>query len=284
MQVEEPVQCSHCHKRYSRASSLARHIAAVHLKLKPYKCYYCNKEYTQSGHRLVHMRLVHDHHVTKWQLDNQLHGPESNIGYFLIFCYSGQGWFYKQLFKVLEITLPIFGYFSFCIQFLQCVIINFFRAAKGCSFNQLLNTYFLFHLHDYFQNFGTDSIPNIDFSIIFATLQNRLIDHLSVLPQILDVLNDKIKTSGSTQLPSQLGNVSMSGGQCPYCNRYFKQIKIHIQTVHFKLKPYRCQFCNQTFGRSGNRLMHMRNRHPVLFDQTKAEIFFRIERQERANL
>ncbi|KAL5270821.1 hypothetical protein ACHWQZ_G001481 [Mnemiopsis leidyi] len=50
-------------------------------------------------------------------------------------------------------------------------------------------------------------------------------------------------------------------GVCPYCNRYFKQIKIHIQTVHFKLKPYKCQFCSQTFGRSGNRLMHMRNKH-----------------------
>ena len=65
LDTEEMVQCAHCHKMYSRSSSLARHIAAVHLKLKPYKCYYCDKEYTQSGHRLVHMRLAHNHHYKR---------------------------------------------------------------------------------------------------------------------------------------------------------------------------------------------------------------------------
>ncbi|XP_063684442.1 PR domain zinc finger protein 5-like [Bolinopsis microptera] len=70
-------------------------------------------------------------------------------------------------------------------------------------------------------------------------------------------------------------------GECPYCKRYFKQVKIHVETVHLKLKQYRCQFCDKRFGRSGDRLVHMRNVHTEVYDKKSAEQFFKRERMER---
>jgi len=50
--------CPHCLFFFSNVS---RHVATIHLKLRPYKCFYCHKSFSQSGHRLHHMRAVHSH-------------------------------------------------------------------------------------------------------------------------------------------------------------------------------------------------------------------------------
>jgi len=54
-----------------------------------------------------------------------------------------------------------------------------------------------------------------------------------------------------------------------------------MREVHLKIKRFKCQFCDKLFGRSGNRLAHMRNVHKEHFEQNAAERFFRKEQVER---
>ena len=105
---------------------------------------------------------------------------------------------------------------------------------------------------------------------------------LLALPNVPNKFHSKIFFLTLTLNLPPASSSNTQHGLCPYCNRHFKQIKIHIQTVHFKLKPYKCQFCSQGFGRSGNRLMHMRNMHAEVYDQRSAEIFFMLEKRRRA--
>ena len=68
---------------------------------------------------------------------------------------------------------------------------------------------------------------------------------------------------------------------CPHCNIQFARLDIHIREVHLKIKRYKCQFCEKRFGRSANRLSHMRNVHNELFDPVRAELYFQREQLER---
>ncbi|KAL5270820.1 hypothetical protein ACHWQZ_G001480 [Mnemiopsis leidyi] len=61
----------------------------------------------------------------------------------------------------------------------------------------------------------------------------------------------------------------------------FVRLDIHIRDVHLKIKRFKCQFCDKMFGRSGNRLTHMRRVHREQFDEEAAEMFFRREQIER---
>ena len=57
-----------------------------------------------------------------------------------------------------------------------------------------------------------------------------------------------------------IGNSNI--GTCPYCEKYFSMhLRRHIATVHLKLRPYKCEYCDSTFGTSGSRLRHVRDIH-----------------------
>ena len=71
---------------------------------------------------------------------------------------------------------------------------------------------------------------------------------------------------------------------CPHCHNKYARLDVHIRNVHLKMKRFRCQFCEKRFGQSGHRLVHMRNVHKEVFDQTAAEEFFRREQLERGKL
>ena len=49
--------------------------------------------------------------------------------------------------------------------------------------------------------------------------------------------------------------------RCPLCGKSFVKLQIHIRDVHLKLRPYKCHFCEKTFGQSGNRRVHMKRYH-----------------------
>ena len=58
---------------------------------------------------------------------------------------------------------------------------------------------------------------------------------------------------------------------CPICNKEFKgsgrvrNCKIHINTVHLKHKPYKCNFCNVRFGYKDYMKRHLIRHHKSLF-------------------
>lgn len=58
---------------------------------------------------------------------------------------------------------------------------------------------------------------------------------------------------------------------CPMCNKEFKgsgrvrNCKIHINTVHLKHKPYKCNFCNVRFGYKDYMKRHLIRHHKSLF-------------------
>ena len=61
---------------------------------------------------------------------------------------------------------------------------------------------------------------------------------------------------------------SATHAPCEICGRLIvrTQLKRHIDTVHLRLKPYHCFFCDRKFGTSGQRRKHMKATHPVSFE------------------
>ena len=62
-------------------------------------------------------------------------------------------------------------------------------------------------------------------------------------------------------------------GECPYCHKFFAaKLNRHINGVHLKLRPYRCNFCDATFTQAGNRATHMGSVHGVRRDKDGHEM------------
>ncbi|KAL5270810.1 hypothetical protein ACHWQZ_G001470 [Mnemiopsis leidyi] len=70
--------------------------------------------------------------------------------------------------------------------------------------------------------------------------------------------------------------------RCDLCDKWVSKSQLlrHKNTVHFKLKPYRCSFCPKAFGTSGHRRKHMSTLHSLNFQEQQANI--RAQRQNES--
>lgn len=72
-----------------------------------------------------------------------------------------------------------------------------------------------------------------------------------------------------------LCNIPLSGpattAKCPHCEKVITgrkrningNLKRHINTVHLKLKPFKCCYCEKMFGEKSNKQSHERTVHSV---------------------
>ena len=55
-------------------------------------------------------------------------------------------------------------------------------------------------------------------------------------------------------------NITEKPFKCYYCSKRFTQsynVKLHIDTVHKKLRPYKCNYCQHSFGRKDHLNHHI---------------------------
>ncbi|XP_063689157.1 zinc finger protein 711-like [Bolinopsis microptera] len=60
------------------------------------------------------------------------------------------------------------------------------------------------------------------------------------------------------------GLIGGSSKRCPHCFKLFNgngQLNRHINAVHLKLKPFKCNFCNNSFAANHLRVKHIRRTH-----------------------
>ena len=48
-------QCDTCMNRFSRKDHLAKHVSAVHMKVRPFECHTCGQKFSQKHHLRAHM-------------------------------------------------------------------------------------------------------------------------------------------------------------------------------------------------------------------------------------
>ena len=53
-------QCDTCMNRFSRKDHLAKHVSAVHLKIRPFECGTCGQKFSQKHHLRAHMLARHE--------------------------------------------------------------------------------------------------------------------------------------------------------------------------------------------------------------------------------
>ena len=58
-----------------------------------------------------------------------------------------------------------------------------------------------------------------------------------------------------------------TGGPCPYCRdgRFYKNLRSHIEVIHFKKKRYQCSLCGEGFVATKNLKQHIRGAHPEMY-------------------
>ena len=89
---------------------------------------------------------------------------------------------------------------------------------------------------------------------------------LKSLSPVTNVTNSVTTTmspeSLSTEEPMSSSKISPSN-KCDLCGKSVTQLKRHIMLVHDKLKPHKCDMCDQTFGQAINLKTHIVRHHPV---------------------
>ena len=51
---------------------------------------------------------------------------------------------------------------------------------------------------------------------------------------------------------------------CQYCGKSFvskQSVKMHIDAIHFQLRPFSCDYCEETFTQKSNLKTHVKNKH-----------------------
>lgn len=74
---------------------------------------------------------------------------------------------------------------------------------------------------------------------------------------------------------------------CSQCGNSFKRaehLRIHVNGVHLKKKPYTCEYCPKTFAQSGDRNIHrLRHTHEKNHQCTYCKKMFRLPKALRAH-
>ena len=95
---------------------------------------------------------------------------------------------------------------------------------------------------------------------------DEIVEHITLLPdqqpnQSLDLKSEKI--SSPLWIKNQQCD-NLTPQECPECQKSVIYLKKHINTVHRKLRPYKCKNCEKTFAQISNFQVHINLVHKKL--------------------
>ena len=72
-------------------------------------------------------------------------------------------------------------------------------------------------------------------------------------------LTNTVKEKSAKKVNSGVGKHVCD--ECGKSYRYKLDLKRHVDGVHLKLKPFKCEHCDESFDRSRNLIVHSLNQH-----------------------
>ena len=82
----------------------------------------------------------------------------------------------------------------------------------------------------------------------------------AVTPSAPTEVKDTIKTSASAAASKEEAKKGAPSVPCPHCPKLFMRgynMRVHIERVHNKSKPWQCQFCEKTFATTSDLKQHL---------------------------
>lgn len=220
-------KCEKCPKKFWKENNLNSHLR-THEGLRPYPCNLCDKQYLKSSHLNMHIRVIHQDTNLEIQCDAE--------GCDKVFRREQSFQYHKRL-KHSEKTLdPQQWVCDECGKTFKCKwnlnqhkirhagVEHYPFKCEQCPKRFVASKDFKAHTlrHAGIKNF------ECDFCGLKKTTMKELKIHLNY--------HTKEKQWSCTECPSMVFNSSSN-------------LSLHRKTVHYKIKDFTCQFCQQSFAR-----------------------------------
>ncbi|KAL5275874.1 hypothetical protein ACFFRR_001602 [Megaselia abdita] len=220
-------KCEKCDKKFWKENNLNSHLR-THEGLRPYPCNLCDKQYLKSSHLNMHIRVIHQDTNLEIQCDaegcDKVFRREQSFQYHKRLKHSEktsdpQKWVCDECGKTFKCKWNLnqhkirhAGVEHYPFKCEQCP--KSFVASKDFKAHALR--------HAGIKNF------ECDFCGLKKTTMKELKIHLNY--------HTKEKQWSCTECPSMVFNSSSN-------------LSLHRKTVHYKIKDFTCQFCQQSFAR-----------------------------------
>lgn len=220
-------KCEKCPKKFWKQNNLNSHLR-THEGLRPYPCNQCDKQYLKSSHLNMHIRVIHQDTNLEIQCDaegcDKVFRREQSFQYHKRLKHSEktsdpQKWVCDECGKTFKCKWNLnqhkirhAGIEHYPFKCDQCP--KRFVASKDFKAHTLR--------HAGIKNF------ECDFCGLKKTTMKELKIHLNY--------HTKEKQWSCTECPSMVFNSSSN-------------LSLHRKTVHYKIKDFNCQFCQQSFAR-----------------------------------
>lgn len=220
-------KCEKCPKKFWKENNLNSHLR-THEGLRPYPCNLCDKQYLKSSHLNMHIRVIHKDTNLEIQCDvegcDKVFRREQSFQYHKRLKHSEktsdpQKWVCDECGKTFKCKWNLnqhkirhAGVEHYPFKCEQCP--KSFVASKDFKAHTLR--------HAGIKNF------ECDFCGLKKTTMKELKIHLNY--------HTKEKQWQCTECPSMVFNSSSN-------------LSLHRKTVHYKIKDFTCQFCQQSFAR-----------------------------------
>lgn len=220
-------KCEKCPKKFWKENNLNSHLR-THEGLRPYPCNLCDKQYLKSSHLNMHIRVIHTDTNLEIQCDaegcDKVFRREQSFQYHKRLKHSEQasdpqtwvcdecGKTFKCKWNLNQHKIRHAGIEHYPFKCEQCP--KRFVASKDFKAHNLR--------HAGIKNF------ECNYCGLKKTTMKELKIHLNY--------HTKEKQWSCTECPSMVFNSSSN-------------LSLHRKTVHYKIKDFTCQFCQQSFAR-----------------------------------
>lgn len=220
-------KCEKCPKKFWKENNLNSHLR-THEGLRPYPCNLCDKQYLKSSHLNMHVRVIHQDTNLSIQCDAE--------GCDKVFRREQSFQYHKRLKHSDQQPDP------------KTYVCEECGKTFKCKWN--LNQHKIRHQGEEYYPYKCEECPkkfvaSKDFkahSLRHAGIKNFKCDYCGLKKTTKKELNihlnyhTKEKQWSCTECPSMVFNSSSN-------------LSIHRKTVHYKIKDFTCQFCQQSFAR-----------------------------------
>ena len=229
---EKRHQCDKCEKSFSQKVNLQRHLQGIHDRIRKYNCKLCPATCSQKSNLKQHILKVHNEESKVDKKPNEIVAdfPETTENEKIELKNQGSNTTESKE-NITEQAIDKKYKCRFC------------KEAFGEK-SDVQKHIAVMHFED---------IAIVELKS--EPLQNENQKANAIEDNSLDQINNEVKVDKSNDK------------YCGKCQKYFydsRNLKLHIDTIHLKIKKYKCDECSKSFGRLNNLKCHVEIVHEKL--------------------